>query len=66
MSDPAFELSLEQKFNIRSFETQIANLNRDEALSLLIELYEQMILRESMYKHFLRHEWGLDAKPDFS
>ncbi len=66
MSEQPFELSLEQKFNLRSFETQIANLSREEAIGFLMELYEQMMMKDTMYKHFLKHEWGLDAKPSFS
>lgn len=63
MNEQPFELTLEQKFSLRSFETQVANLSREEALGFLIELYEQMMMRETMYKHFLKHEWGLDASP---
>ena len=60
-----FELSLEQQFNIRSFETQVEKMSREQAQDFLIKLYEQMIVRENMYKEFLKHEWGLDAKPSF-
>ena len=59
MSQP-IELSLEQKFNIRSFETQVQQMNREQAQEFLIRLYEQMIVRENMYKEFLKHQWGLE------
>ena len=54
------KLSLEQKFNIRSFETQVQKMSREQAQDFLIQLYEQMIIRENMYKEFIKHEWGLE------
>ena len=59
MSQP-IQLSLEQQFNIRSFETQVQKMSREQAQDFLIKLYEQMIMREYMYKEFLKHEWGLE------
>ncbi|MEQ8754322.1 NblA/ycf18 family protein [Coleofasciculus sp. G1-WW12-02] len=59
MSQP-IQLSLEQQFNIRSFETQVQKMSREQAQDFLIKLYEQMIMRENMYKEFLKHEWGLE------
>ncbi|NEO23371.1 MAG: NblA-related protein [Moorea sp. SIO1F2] len=58
MSKPV-ELSLEQKFNLRSFETQVQKMSREQAQEFLIKLYEQMMMRETMYKEVLKHEWGL-------
>ncbi|MEP0753225.1 NblA/ycf18 family protein [Trichocoleus sp. Lan] len=57
----SIELSLEQKFSIRSFSDQVQNMSREQAQEFLIMLYEQMIVKENMYKSFLKHEWGLDA-----
>lgn len=59
MSQP-IQLSLEQQFNIRSFETQVKQMSREQAQDFLVKLYEQMIMRENMYKQFLKHEWGLE------
>ncbi|MBD1804943.1 NblA/ycf18 family protein [Microcoleus sp. FACHB-SPT15] len=64
MSSP-IELSLEQKFSIRSFETQVQKMSREQAQEFLIKLYEQMMMRETMYKEFLKHEWGLGSNPQF-
>ncbi|MBD2020218.1 NblA/ycf18 family protein [Leptolyngbya sp. FACHB-36] len=64
MNQPA-ELTLEQQFSIRSFETQVQKMSREQAQDFLIKLYEQMIMRENMYKHFLKHQWGLEAGPQF-
>lgn len=64
MSTP-IELSLEQKFSIRSFETQVQKMSREQAQEFLVKLYEQMVIRENMYKEFLKHEWGLGQSPQF-
>ncbi|MDJ0594252.1 MAG: NblA/ycf18 family protein [Pleurocapsa sp. MO_226.B13] len=62
MSNP-MELSLEQKFNIRSFETQVKSMSHEQAQEFLVKLYEQMLLRDNMYKDFIRHQWGIDSPP---
>lgn len=59
MSQP-IELSLEQQFNIRSFESQVQKMSREQAQDFLIKMYEQMIVRENMYKSFIKHQWGLE------
>jgi hypothetical protein len=54
------QLSVEQQFNIRSFETQVKQMSHEQAQDFLVKLYEQMIIRENMYKEFIKHEWGLE------
>lgn len=65
MSQP-IELSLEQQFNLRSFESQVRQMSREQAQDFLIKMYEQMIVRENMYKSFIRHQWGLEPMVDTS
>jgi hypothetical protein len=62
MSD-SVQLSLEQKFNIRSFETQVKAMSHEQAQEFLIKLYEQMLVKDNMYQDFIRHQWGIDAPP---
>ena len=62
MSD-SMKLSLEQKFNIRSFETQVKAMSHEQAQDFLVKLYEQMIMKDNMYQDFIRHQWGIDAPP---
>lgn len=52
-------LSLEQQFNLRSFQTQVENMTREQATDFLIKLYEEMLCRENIYKDVLKHQWGL-------
>lgn len=53
------KLTMEQQFAIRSFESQVQNLSREQAQSLLIELYRQMVAKDALYQHMLRKQWGL-------
>jgi hypothetical protein len=62
MNEPV-QLSLEQQFNLKSFETQVDKMSREQAQHFLVKLYEQMMMRETMYKEFLKHEWGIGPNP---
>lgn len=55
------ELSLEQEFNLRSFEDQVQYMSREQAQDFLVNLYRQMMVKETMYKQFIKHEWGIDS-----
>jgi outer membrane lipopolysaccharide assembly protein LptE/RlpB len=44
------QLTLEQQFSLRSFETQVNKMSREQAQEFLVKLYEQMMMRETMYK----------------
>ena len=57
------ELSLEQKFNIRSFESQVKGMSHEQAQDFLVKLYEQMLIKDNMYQNFIRHQWGIDSPP---
>ena len=61
----SMKLSLEQQFSIRSFQSQVDQMSREQAQDFLVKLYEQMMVRENMYKEFLKHEWGLAPNPQF-
>jgi Phycobilisome degradation protein nblA len=52
------ELSLEQQFNLRSFKSQVSNMTLDQAQGFLVELYEQMMVRDQLYKKVIKHQWG--------
>ncbi|MBR8835904.1 MAG: NblA/ycf18 family protein [Stigonema ocellatum SAG 48.90 = DSM 106950] len=60
MSQP-IELTLEQQFSIRSFATQVQHMSPEQAKEFLVNLYEQMVVREATYKELLKHQWGLDS-----
>ncbi len=59
MNQPT-ELSLEQEFHLKSFADQVQRMSRQQAQESLIMLYRQMMIQETMYQHFLMHEWNLN------
>ena len=61
MIDQPLELSLEQEFRLKNFAYQVQQMSRKEAQEFLILLHQQMIIRETMYQDFLKHEWNLDS-----
>ncbi len=63
MDNDGTKLSLEQQFSIRHFNDQVQRMSREQAQEFLIEVYKQMMMRENMYKHFLKHQWNLEDSP---
>lgn len=55
-------LTLEQQFNLEEFKRQVDSMSSDQRKEFLVKLYEQMLIRESMYKDFLKFEWGIDKQ----
>ncbi|ERT05272.1 phycobilisome degradation nblA family protein [Lyngbya aestuarii BL J] len=63
MNQPS-QLSIEQQFNLSSFKMQVNQMSREQAQEFLVNLYEQMMVRENMYQHFLKYQWGLEPGSD--
>jgi Phycobilisome degradation protein nblA len=61
--DHPVQLSLEQQFSLKSFESQVSRMSHQQAQDFLVKLYEQMMLRETLYKHFLKDHWGIATPP---
>ncbi len=59
-----FDLSLEQQFSVRSFQTQIQDMSREQAQDFLVQLYTQMLWQETTYKNLLKHQWGIEDYAD--
>ncbi|MBC7968773.1 MAG: NblA/ycf18 family protein [Verrucomicrobia bacterium] len=59
--DQVTELTLEQSFSLRRFTDQVEQMSHEQAQAFLIEQYRQMLLRETLYKDLLKHEWQLDS-----
>jgi Phycobilisome degradation protein nblA len=58
-----FDLTLEQQFSVRSFQTQIQDMSREQAQDFLVQLYSQLLWQETTYKNLLKHQWGIDDCP---
>ena len=41
----------------------VNKMSREQAQQFLVKMYEQMMMRETMYKQFLKHEWGIGPSP---
>ncbi len=57
----SIKLSLEQKFSLRSFSDQVAQMSREQAQEFLLKMYEQMMIRDTTYQQLLKHEWKLES-----
>jgi Phycobilisome degradation protein nblA len=66
MMPQSFDLSLEQQFSVRSFQTQIQEMSREQAQEFLVQIYTQMLWQESTYKNLLKHQWGIENCPGCS
>jgi Phycobilisome degradation protein nblA len=54
MMDLPMELSLEQKFNLKMYESQVKGLSQEQAQSFLLELMRQMMVKENVIKHLIK------------
>lgn len=59
MSENPGDLTLEQQANLKILAVASKGWSREQTQERLIKLYEQMIVREVMYRDFLKREWGL-------
>lgn len=51
------QLTMEQQFNHKVFSDRVRHLSREDAHELLIQMHEQMLIKENIYKElFLSQE----------
>ena len=55
----SIKLSPEQEFSIKSFEMQVQGMSLEQAKDFLVKLYQQMVIKDVIYRDLLQHEWGL-------
>lgn len=51
-------LSLEQEFQLKTFANQVQKMSREQAQEFLVELHQQMMIKEKLYRHFIKQEWN--------
>ena len=61
MQNQPTTLTLEQKFALRSFETQVTQMSHEQAQQFAVVLYEQLLVKDALYRELLKKEWGLDS-----
>lgn len=54
------KLTIEQEFNIRAFSEQVKSLTKEQSQEFLVELYRQMMVKETYYKSFLMQQLGVN------
>lgn len=53
-------LTLEQKFNLRSFSDQISHMSEAQSRSYLSWLYDQYVIREAFYRQISGNKWTIE------
>ncbi len=47
-------LTLEQQFKMKLYEEQVANMNKEQAQKLLLDVLRQMMLKENFFRNFTK------------
>lgn len=58
-SSPQIQLSLEQQFGIASFNSQVDQMNEQQAKDLLKLVNLQLEITKVTYLQLLAHNWGI-------
>lgn len=53
------QLTLEQQFTLKRFSDEVPKLTKEQSQEMLIEVYRQMMVKETMYRQILKGEWGI-------
>lgn len=59
MNQPV-ELSLEQQFSLRSFEAQVNQMSPEQTRELLIMLFHQMLVKDSLTNELIKKSWSIE------
>ncbi len=59
----SLNLSLEQEFNLKLFAEGVQNLSFEEAKKCLVELNQEMMIRDNLYRDLLKHYMGINSTP---
>jgi hypothetical protein len=51
--DLPLNLTLEQQFNLKMYESQVRDMSADQAQSLLLELMRQLMVKDNVVKHLI-------------
>lgn len=57
------DLSLEQEFNLKLFAALVQNLSHEQAKEFLVELNQEMMIRDNLYRDLLKHYLGIGSTP---
>ena len=54
------ELSVEQQFELKVFETQVQQLSQQDAQMLLVQLRSTMMQQTAYFREMLKEAWGIE------
>lgn len=49
------QLTLEQQFKLQILTDQVKDLSQEQAQEYLIEMFRQMMVKDNLMKHLLKH-----------
>jgi hypothetical protein len=52
------QLTLEQRFSISKFNLEVEKMTEQQAKEFLKNLYQEMIIQETMYRELVKQQWG--------
>lgn len=55
--DLNFELSLEQQFNLKIMQKSIQKMNREEAISLLMDAAQLLMVKDNAIKSLMKQQF---------
>ncbi|MCM1984233.1 NblA/ycf18 family protein [Lyngbya confervoides] len=57
--NPNADLPLEQQFKVKVFADQIQNLSKEEVQELVVDLYQNSLVQERLFKQMMGEYLGL-------
>ena len=49
------KLTIEQQFRLQVLSEQVQNLSQEEAQKYLLEMFRQMMVKDNLFKHLIKH-----------
>ncbi|MBW4550193.1 MAG: NblA/ycf18 family protein [Aphanocapsa sp. GSE-SYN-MK-11-07L] len=59
MNPDAFQLSLEQQFQIRLLEDSADDLNQEQLSDLLMEIYRLLMIKDNLIRDLMKKSLGI-------
>lgn len=56
------QLTLEQELKQRLFADQVQRMSHEQAQQVLVQLHEEMMIRENLYREILKDAWGIEEE----
>lgn len=59
--NPSLSLSLEQEFRVKLFADQVQSLSNEELQELIVDLYQNSLVQESLFQTMMGEYMGLSS-----